>query len=234
MTDLAKLATLNNARWQAMAVQPELVGIITSTAKRLLANKARFQKASAATGVPWAIVAVIKEREAGADELFLRNIAQGDPWNRASTHVPSGRGPFKSWDEAAYDALMNCAPYAGKNKDWSIGGALTLLERYNGLGYSNKGLPSPYIWASTNQYESGKYVADGHFDPNAVDRQIGCAALLKCMFVIEPTADFTRAFPPPPDIPAPGPSPHADPVPQPASSGFFNALISALAALFRK
>ena len=45
-------------------------------------------------------------------------------------HVPAGRGPFRSWEEAAIDALANCAPYAARNKDWNIGGALTELERY--------------------------------------------------------------------------------------------------------
>lgn len=202
MADLAKLIAANNARWSGMAVHPELVGTITLTAQRLIKNKTRFQGMEAKTGVPWAVIAVIKEREAGPDELFLRNIAQGDPWNRVSTHVPAGRGPFKSWEDAAYDALMNCAPYAGKNTDWSIGGALTLLERYNGLGYSNKGLPSPYIWASTNQYVKGKYVSDGNFDPNAVDKQIGCAALLKCMFALDNSADFAKAKTPPP-VPKP-------------------------------
>jgi lysozyme family protein len=59
-----------------------------------------------------------------------------------------------------------------------LGGALTLLEEYNGLGYAARGLPSPYVWAATDQYVKGKYVADGHFDPDVVDQQLGCAALL--------------------------------------------------------
>jgi hypothetical protein len=35
------------------------------------------------------------------------------------------------------------------------GGALTLLEQYNGLGYANRGLPSPYIWSGTDRYLKG-------------------------------------------------------------------------------
>jgi len=44
-------------------------------------------------------------------------------------HVPAGRGPFASWEEAAIDALVDCAPHLARNKDWSIGGALTELEQ---------------------------------------------------------------------------------------------------------
>jgi lysozyme family protein len=82
-----------------------------------------------------------------------------------STHVPAGRGPFTSWEDAAFDALAMCPPFASRNKDWSPGGALTMLERYNGLGYAAKGVPSPYIWSGTDQYVSGKYVADHIYDP---------------------------------------------------------------------
>jgi hypothetical protein len=62
---------------------------------------------------------------------------------------------------------------------------------YNGLGYANKGLPSPYVWAGTDQYTTGKYVADGVFDPNAVDRQLGCAGLLMAMQQTDSSIIFT-------------------------------------------
>jgi lysozyme family protein len=41
------------------------------------------------------------------------------------------------------------------------------------------------VWASTDQYARGKYIADGHYDPNAVDTQVGCAALLARMSLID-------------------------------------------------
>ena len=116
-----------------------------------------------------------------ASQSWAASLAQGDPWNQVSIHVPRGRGPFASWEAAAVDALANCAPFAARWTDWSIGGLLTLLEEYNGLGYAAMGRPSPYVWASSDQYHSGKYIADGHYDPNAVDTQIGCAALLARM-----------------------------------------------------
>jgi hypothetical protein len=105
-------------------------------------------------------------------------------------HVPAGRGPFISWEAAAIDALVNCAPYAARNADWSIGPSLTKLEEYNGLGYAARGLPSPYLWSGTDQYKSGKYVRDGVYDPNAVDSQLGCAGLLKAMAALDPSAAF--------------------------------------------
>ena len=70
---------------------------------------------------------------------------------------------------------------------------LTLLEEYNGLGYAMRGVPSPYIWAATEQYRSGKYIADGHYDPDAVDHQLGCAALLARMAIADKTV-YLGAF----------------------------------------
>ena len=159
MVDIAGLKKANGAGWQAMRVTPGLEPVIDKVAQRLVAQsaKARYQDVSKKTSVPWFVIAVIHERE--ASQSWKANLAQGDPWNKVSIHVPRGRGPFKSWEEAAIDALTNCAPHAAAWKDWSAGGALTLLEEYNGLGYAAKNRPSPYIWGSTNKYVKGKYVA---------------------------------------------------------------------------
>lgn len=175
------LAQSNQARWDACQINLNKLSVFKAVAARLSAPeaKSRYQTVSKITGVPWWFIAVVHERE--ASQSWLANIAQGDSWSRKSTHVPRGRGPFKSWEDAAVDALTNCAPYAARNTDWSIGSALAMLEKYNGLGYYNKGIPSPYIWAGTNQYKKGKYVADGVFKPNAVDQQLGCAGILKQM-----------------------------------------------------
>lgn len=181
MTNIPALKAANASRWKAMHILTALGHTLDAVAARLVAApaKARYQTVSAATHVPWYVLAVIHERE--ASQSWLANLAQGDPWNRVSVHVPRGRGPFASWEAAAEDALRNCGPYAARWTDWSMGGLLTLLEEYNGLGYAAHGVPSPYVWASTDQYHSGKYIADGHYDPNAVDHQLGCAALLARM-----------------------------------------------------
>ena len=152
---------------------------IEKQAARIRANRARYEAVSAKTGVPWDVIAVIHYRESsGSFAGVLHNGQKIIGTGRKTTLVPKGRGPFSTWEQAAIDALMNCNPYVGKNKDWSLGNTLELLERYNGLGYRKKGLPSPYLWAGTDQYAKGKYVGDGDFDPNHVDTQLGVAALL--------------------------------------------------------
>lgn len=187
MTDLVALKAANAKRWADAKLTrgPEFVPV----AKRLVASKPRYQVVERATGVPWFFVAVAHQRE--ASQSWAANLAQGDPWNKVSTHVPAGRGPFISWEAAAIDALTACPPRAAQNKDWSIGGTLTMLEQYNGLGYANKGRPSPYIWSGTDQYVSGKYVADGVYNSMVVDQQLGCAGLIMAMMAIDPTITFT-------------------------------------------
>lgn len=198
---MSNLSASNAARWAKAKVKPEKRAIFKSVAQRLTAQaaKARYVAAEKRTGVPWFVIAVIHERE--ASQSWSANIAQGDPWNRVSRNVPAGRGPFSGWDAAADDALMNCAPYAGKWKDWSVGGTLELLERYNGLGYANRGVPSPYVWSGTDQYVSGKYVADHVYSATAVDQQLGCAGLILAMQEADASIKF-GAPKPAPAVPA--------------------------------
>ena len=200
MTDLIRLKDANERRWNAAKLTrgPEFLPV----AKRLVAAKQRYLTVQAKTGVPWVFIAVTHQRE--SSQNWASSIAQGDNWNEVSTHVPKGRGPFKSWEEAAIDALVNCGPYAARNKDWSIGGMLTLLERYNGLAYANAGRPSPYIWSGTDQYVRGKVLVDhGPIEdvyPSGprkgqpvVDLQLGCAGLIMAMMALDPTITFTGA-----------------------------------------
>lgn len=188
--NLADLSAQHNVRWRSALISPNKVSDFAAVARRLCASEAKhqYQEIEADTKVPWYVVAVIHERE--SSQNWMTSIAQGDPWNKKSVHVPAGRGPFASFRAAASDALVNCAPRAARWTDWSIGGALTLLEQYNGLGYASRGLPSPYIWAGTNQYLKGKYVSDGKFDPEKVDTQLGCAGLLKAMQQVDSTIQF--------------------------------------------
>lgn len=188
MTDIAALKAVETARWHSAKI---LRGpVFDAVGKRLVAPDAKqhYTNVSAKTGVPWAFIAVTHERECSQD--WHGSLAQGDPWNRISVHVPAGRGPFPSWEAAAVDALINCAPHAGQNKDWSIGSALLMLETYNGLGYAARGIASPYIWSGTDQYHGGKYVRDGIFDPRAFDQQLGCAGLLRAMMALDPSIQF--------------------------------------------
>lgn len=219
MLDTTRLAAAEARRWAAMHIAPERKPEFVAVAKRLVAPaaKARYLTVQQRTGVPWWLVAVIHERE--ASQRWDRNLGQGDPLNRPTTHVPAGRGPFfgpTAFEDGAVDALVNCAPYAARRRDWTIGPALELLEEYNGLGYAAKGVPSPYDWSGTDQYHSGKYVADHVYSASAVDRQLGCAALLACMAEIDPNVHFDGVSAPVPQVPvgtappAPTPAKKAD------------------------
>jgi lysozyme family protein len=196
MTDLVLLAKRNAARWAAAKLTrgPEFIPV----ARRLVAGKARYEAVESRTGVPWYFVAVTHQRESSQD--WNTQLGQGDPLDRVSTHVPKGRGPFfgpTAWEDAAVDALVNCAPYAARNKDWSVGGLLTMLERYNGLAYANAGVPSPYVWSGTDQYVRGKVLLDhGPIEP-VVDKQLGCAGLLLAMKQIDPSINLGASVPAP-------------------------------------
>ncbi len=182
MTDIPALKAKYQEMWATTVVTPSKLNEVHEVATRLVAAKARiaYLAIQNLTNVPWWVIAVIHERE-GSQEWW-RNIAQGDPWNRISIHIPRGRGPFKSFQDAAVDALTKCPPFAGRWTDWSAGGTLVLLEMYNGFGYENiHHEASPYIWAATNHEEWGKYVGDKHYDPRVWDQQLGCAAMLKQM-----------------------------------------------------
>lgn len=182
--NIAALKAANEKRWAAAKVTRDVKAI----ASRLVAAKGRYKAVEAKTGVPWFVIAVIHMRE--SSQNWNRSLAQGDPWNQVSTHVPKGRGPFKSWEEAAIDALVNCHPYLAKKKDWSVGGTLVNLELYNGAGYYFRNKPSPYVWAGTNQYSGGKFVRDGVYDPNHIDTQPGCAGLILAMMDLDPSIKF--------------------------------------------
>lgn len=179
----------NTKRWNNCHVPADKGPAFKKVADRIIANKAIYQEIEKETGVPWWFIGVVHYRESNLD--MSTNIANGQAFNRKTTIVPKGRGPFASFKEAAIDALTNCAPYAAKNKDWTPGGAMTMFEKYNGLGYANKGLPSPYVWAGTDQYASGKYVSDGVYNPNTVDSQLGCAGIVKFLGVYSNSGAIT-------------------------------------------
>lgn len=204
MTNLVALAKLNDERWhKAVVTRKEF----NTVAKKAVANKSRYVNIckmlrARGSNIPdkaWVFIAVIHNRESGMD--FTTHLGQGDPLNKKTTHVPAGRGPFfgpDAFERGAVDALIDCAPYAAiANKDWSISGMLTYLERYNGLAYANVGAPSPYIWAGTDQYVSGKVVKDhGPIVWSVVDKQLGCAGLILAIQALDPDTTFD-------DIPSP-------------------------------
>jgi len=185
MTDLAALKAINEQRWANAKLTRERAPEFKAPAQKAVDNQARYQSIEARTGVSWIFIAVSHYRE--STQNFNRSLAQGDPWNKVSVHVPAGRGPFANFEDAAVDALVDCAPHAARNRDWSIGGMLTLLEQYNGLSYANANRPSPYVWSGTDQYKIGKVVVDHGPIEEIVDKQLGCAGLIIAMMGLDPS-----------------------------------------------
>lgn len=174
-------------QWRRMVILPEKATAVDSIAHKLLANKARYQAVQVRTGVPWAVIAVLHNRESDAD--FNTQLAQGDPLNHVSTNVPAGRGPFPTWEDGAYDALVTLS-HLDQVKNWSIERVCYECERYNGWGYRNKGVPSAYLWSFSNIYQGGKFIADGVWSATAQDQQCGTLPTLKRMMEIDTSIQF--------------------------------------------
>jgi lysozyme family protein len=199
MVDIPALVAANAHRWASMKLDPARVPAFAATAKRLCdpAAKAKYQAvtnqlvAKGYQAVPWWFIAIVSEREYGGPPHWDKQLGQGDNLHSVSQHDPAGRGPFldhpgddvnnNAWLRCALDALIDCAPHAALWHDWTSGGATTIWEEYNGLGYAARGVPSAYVWSGTDQYTSGKYVADHVYRQSAVDVQEGCAPILKAM-----------------------------------------------------
>lgn len=203
--DIQALQRRNDTRWKTMIFARSPLDF---DARASIAYKNRFRYIEIihrlrklGSNMPddaWPFIAAIHERESGMN--FNTHLGQGDLLRNKqgvpirTVHVPANRGPFygdDAFEQAAVDALWVCAPYAAKNnKDWSISGMLTYLERYNGIGYALRGLPSPYLWAGTNMYTVGKFIADRVFSAKAKDTQLGVAGFLKRIDKMDTTIDF--------------------------------------------
>jgi lysozyme family protein len=194
------------------------VGAVEAEAQKLikLIDAGDYDQACAATGVPKIVASASFEREASSN--FRLSPAQGDPWNRISVHVPAGRGPFASWEAAAIDAYKIDHLDAIGAANWSWERSCYEEELFNGFGYRAYGIHSPYLWAGTNNYVSGKYVADGRFDPSAVDSQIGVIAMMSAIVALRPDLALPIALPA-----AAAAATTAPPAPQPAPTGLRDA-----------
>jgi lysozyme family protein len=171
-----------DAWFNAVIVRDECKDKVQWNTKQLLENQSRYRGVGLRVNhMPWAMVGVIHAMECCFN--FAGHLHNGDPLTNRTKHVPAGQPqagtPPYSWENSAIDALTG----AGFNSvtDWSVPHMLFLLEKYNGFGYRKMGKPTPYLWSLSNLHEKGKYVADGHFDPEAVSKQCGAAVMLKAL-----------------------------------------------------
>ena len=182
------------AAWNGMEIHPDRLPIVKKIAQKIISLKNTYLALEQDTGVPWYFIGLVHMRESNFD--FATHLHNGDPLNvngkfKRTTHVPANRpsaAPGNSitytFEESAIDALEY---EFGKITHWDIAQIAFLMEKYNGFGYRQKGLPSPYLWASSNMYSRGKYIRDGVFDPTVVDTQLGVMVVLRCIFdIIEP------------------------------------------------
>jgi lysozyme family protein len=167
-------------------------------ANQLLEHKPRYVEIEEGTahdgvgpegqGVPWFMIAVLHLRESNAD--FKTYLGNGEPLTRVTRLVPKGRGPFASFYDGAMDALR--IDGLSNVLDWRLEKILYYCELYNGAGYNQRGLPSPYIWGGTNQQKPGKYIADGRWSGTVMDKQPGCAPIIFTLAALDKSIVFTR------------------------------------------
>lgn len=160
--------------WLKAALRPERKATVLARARKIVTNRSRYQQLEVKTGVPWWWIAVAHNLEGGGRwDTYLGN---GQSITRRTTIEPLGRGPFKTFEEGAIDAIN--LKKLSSIKVWDIPRALFHWEQFNGFGYVSKRINSPYVWSMTTLYSKGKYVVDHVYDPNAVSDQIGGAAML--------------------------------------------------------
>jgi lysozyme family protein len=146
-------------------------------ADKIIAAEQRYRAVQNATGVPWFFIGALHMRESSCN--FAGVLHNGDKiigTGGLTTRVPAGRGPFSTWEESAIDALKLKDMH--RVQHWSAPRMLFQSEEFNGPGYRNKGVNSPYVWAGTNHEQLGKYIADHVWDSTHDDTQLGVAAVL--------------------------------------------------------
>ena len=137
-------------------------------------------KQKCGVNIPWELIAAIHNREGGMD--FSTYLHNGQKLGAPTTIVPKNVNFPNSREgflDAAVDALTS-ESYLKHLQDKDNPGLNDLMlfsESFNGFGYRSKGIVSPYIWAGTEKQQAGKYVADGVFDPDAWDKQLGIAKM---------------------------------------------------------
>lgn len=167
--------------YTSAALQDSRVAEIRNTAELIKENRSRYEVVEKETGVPWWFIGVLHYREASLS--FKTHLHNGDSLSARTKNVPkgypkTGSPPF-TWEYSAVDALKYDKL---TGLEWSsMQKALDRAERFNGVGYRSRGLPSPYVWAATSVQKIGKFVEDGKFSATTWDKQLGVAAIWKAL-----------------------------------------------------
>jgi lysozyme family protein len=169
-----------SSMFDSCVINPERASLIQQSVANLRANKARYATVAARfANMHWYFVGALHCLEGSFN--FKTHLHNGDPLTARTVHVPPGRPPTGAppftWEDSAQDALA--FENLDRETDYTLPRILYLFEHYNGMGYRQFGLPSPYLWSFSSNYVKGKYGQDGKFDPDLVSKQVGAAVLLK-------------------------------------------------------
>lgn len=160
--------------WDRMVVTPTRAATAQALAKAIQNHRTRYLAIQNSTGVAWWFIGLLHMRESSFN--FNTYLGNGQPLSMRTTIAPVGRGPFATFEAGAVDALKLEEWYGVQS--WPVSYALWAAEVWNGQGYFSIGINSPYIWSWSNNYSSGKYVADGEYSSTEVDTQPGIAPVL--------------------------------------------------------
>lgn len=168
--------------YNSAAIRPDYADTVSWHLTMLRKYQARYASVSKSTGVPWYFIGVVHALESSFN--FRAHLHNGDfPLSSRTRQVPSGRPtkwlPPSDWESSANDALRVLG-FTGE-ADWSLPHTLFRLEAYNGFGYRNYGVATPYLWSFSTNYERGKYVADNKWSTTAKSQQCGAAVMLKAL-----------------------------------------------------
>lgn len=196
-------------QWNRMEINASRRTEAARAAQYAVEHKDIYKQIEHETGVSWPMVAVNHRRESDAQDqfgnpLFTSYLGNGQPLWIKTTIVPKNRGPFIRKGDATNDLqkLIEAFVEGAKDayhidkldqvKDWRLEKILYYSELFNGPGYDMRGLPSPYLWGGTNIQKKGKFVRDGKFVPNTLDKQLGCASILWYIAKIDNTVAYAR------------------------------------------
>ena len=165
---------------EGKASAARITGGVGGVMSEVKAHWNTIQRLAKSADLPPGLVAGIWYRESSFDEhTYLQN---GDPLGYPTTHVPRGIYFGKNQFVQAATAALNDFKWLKSElklhyNSTDKGAIATFAEYYNGLGYRSHGRSSPYVYAGTNQYHGGMYVADGVFSPGTWDQRLGVLAV---------------------------------------------------------
>lgn len=180
-------------QWDRMKINAARKAEFKRIAEYAVANRQQYLACEGPTGVPWAMIACIHKRESDAQDkfgnpLFTSYLGNGQPLSKKTTIVPKNRGPFKSFEEGAVDALEY--DKLTLVTEWRLEKVLFYAQAFNGFGRPE--IPSPYLWGGTNIQKPGKYIRDHVWSSTTMDTQPGFAPMLWAIMQLDPSVEFKR------------------------------------------